>query len=328
MHIRDGFLSPEVCIGTGLLAAGAVGWSLYKLRDSLADRTVPLTGMTAALIFAGQMINFPLPGLPVSGHLLGGVLAGALLGPFAGCIALTIVLFVQLALYYDGGWTVFGANVLNMAVLGGIGGTALYSMLRRACGETRTGVLIATALAAWFSVVAAAGLFSLEFMLSYPERKEQLLGVFGWMLAYHLLIGIGEALITTLVISVVLQQRPDLLALPQKRPGWLSTTGRFVGAGLVVALAIAAFLSPWASKHDDGLKAVSTKVGFDDLGQNRGFLVWDDYAIPALAETYPAVSVGLAGIIGTLVVLACAWGLTWILQKRRTRQSGESQHAG
>ena len=100
MHIADGILSPEVCAVTAVASIGAVGYSLHKLKDSLADRTIPLTGMMAALVFSGQMVNLPI-GAMVSGHLMGGVLAAVILGPWAGCLALTTVLLVQL-LFADG----------------------------------------------------------------------------------------------------------------------------------------------------------------------------------------------------------------------------------
>src|SRR3974390_2955433 len=118
MHIRDGILSPEVCAAAGLISLAAVGYSLRKLRTDLEDRAVPLTGMLAAVVFAGQMVNFPLIGLPVSGHLLGGVLAATVLGPWAGCLAITLVLVVQAVLFNDGGLVSLGANILNMAVVG------------------------------------------------------------------------------------------------------------------------------------------------------------------------------------------------------------------
>ena len=119
MHIRDGILSPEVCLATGTLAVAAVGFSLRQLRTRLADQAIPLTGMVAAVVFAGQMVNFPLFGLPVSGHLLGGVLAAAILGPWAGCIALTVVLLVQAVLFADGGLLSFGGNVRSSEQFGG-----------------------------------------------------------------------------------------------------------------------------------------------------------------------------------------------------------------
>src|SRR5688572_30125481 len=133
MHIPDRVLSPEVCAGTALLAAGAVGYSLHRLRQAPSDRTVPLTGMMAAVIFAGQMVNFPISlfGIPaVSGHLMGGVLASAVLGPWGGCVAVFLVLLVQGVMFADGGLLSLGANTLNMAVIGAWGGYGVLTFVR------------------------------------------------------------------------------------------------------------------------------------------------------------------------------------------------------
>jgi cobalt/nickel transport system permease protein len=319
MHIRDGFLSPEVCLGTGILALGALGWSLHKLRHSLADRTVPLTGMTASLIFAGQMVNFALPPLPVSGHLLGGVLASVLLGPWAGCIAISLVLIIQLALFYDGGWTVLGANILNMGVVGAWGGYAIYAALRSLLWKDRQSTIMAACFAAWLSVLAASTVFCAEFWLSWSSLQFNFLSVFGWMVFLHCLIGIGEALITGLVLNFVVIQRPDLIYQATAPATSAARVGRFAAAGFVVALAVAAFLAPFASEYDDGLEEVAGKTGFDKLGQQLHVLLWDDYKIPAL-EQWSGLSTAAAGILGTLAVLAVACGSVWLL-KLSTRKA-------
>lgn len=314
MHIRDGFLTPDVCIGTGVIALGALAFSVRQLKTSLADRTVPLTGMTASLIFAGQMVNFALPGMPVSGHLLGGVLASAILGPWAGCLAISLVLFIQLALFYDGGWTVLGANIVNMGVVGAWGGYAVYSAIRGLIGTNRSGTLLAAFLASWLSVLAAAAVFCLEFWLSHRGKPYNFSQVFGWMVFLHCLIGIGEGVITSLVLSFVLVQRPDLLQVPSSSQTVVSGVGRFMAAGIVAALAVAAFLAPFASEHPDGLEAVAEKTEFLDLSQVTKVLMLEDYAIPALKQ-WPAISVATAGIIGTVVVLLAGWGLSRILRR-------------
>ncbi len=316
MHIRDGFLTPDVCLGTGVIALGALAWSVRQLRNSLADRTVPLTGMTASLIFAGQMVNFALPPLPVSGHLLGGVLAAALLGPWAGCVAISLVLIIQLALFYDGGWTVLGANIVNMGVIGTWGGYAIYAALRNILGTTRRNTLIAAFVASWLSVLAAATVFCIEFWLSHRGQGYDFSRVFGWMVFLHCLIGIGEGLITAMVLGFVLVQRPDLLQQPTGSQTALSGVGRFTFAGIVAALGIAAFLAPFASEHKDGLEAVAERTGFSNLGQVTKVLFLDDYQIPAL-QAWPATSVAIAGIMGTLVVLGTAWGLSLLLKRFR-----------
>ncbi|MDB5392225.1 MAG: ABC-type Co2+ transport system, permease component [Planctomycetaceae bacterium] len=320
MHIRDGFLSPEVCLGTGVLALGAMGWSLHKLRHSLGDRTVPLTGMTASLIFASQMVNFPLPLLPVSGHLLGGVLAAVLLGPWAGCVAISLVLMIQLALFYDGGWTVLGANILNMGVVGAWGGYVVYAALRSLLGNTRKGTLIAACLAAWLSVLAASTVFCAEFWLSWSSSEFNFLSVFGSMVFLHCLIGIGEAIITVAVLNFVLIQRPDLIYQSTVTSTSFGRIGRFFGAGLVTALATAAFLTPFASEYADGLEEVAGQTGFDKLGREMHVLLWSDYQIPAL-EQWGGLSTSAAGILGTSVVLVVACGVMWLL-KWTTKRSG------
>lgn len=320
MHIRDGFLTPDVCLGTGLLAVGALAFSVRQLRNSLADRTVPLTGMTASLIFAGQMVNFALPPLPVSGHLLGGVLAAALLGPWAGCVAISLVLIIQLALFYDGGWTVLGANIVNMGIVGTWGGYAIYTALRNLFGTEKRGTLIAAFLASWLSVLAAATVFCIEFWLSHRGRQYDFSQVFGWMVFFHCLIGIGEGLITAMVLSFVLVQRPDLVASRTTASSTLASVGRFVFAGVVAALGIASFLAPFASEYDDGLEAVAQQTGFSGLGRVTHVLFLDEYAIPALKD-YPGLSTAVAGIIGTLVVLAVAWGLVALVKRSRSLSS-------
>ena len=194
MHIPDGYLSPDVCAATGAVAAVAVGVSIYKLRDELADRVVPMTGMMAAMIFAGQMVNFHLVVVPVSGHLIGGVLAGLILGPWAGCLAVAMVLVVQRFLFSDGGLFSLGANILHMAVIGSIGGYAVAAVIRRFFRNPRVGTIVGAVIASWVTVVAASALFCLEFRLSHSPRDFQFGNLFALMVAIHSLIGIGEAL--------------------------------------------------------------------------------------------------------------------------------------
>ncbi len=324
MHIRDGILSPEVCLATGALAVAAVGFSLRQLRTRLDDRAIPLTGMLAALIFAGQMVNFPLFGLPVSGHLLGGVLAAAMLGPWAGCVALTVVLIVQAVMFADGGLLSLGANVLNMAVVGAWGGGAVYETLRRWCGSHRRGSVFAAVVASYVSVLAAAALFCVEFAGSVGQAPFDLQQLTWLMVLYHALIGVGEAAITGAVLAFVWSRRPELLK-PVAAEGALPAWGRFALAGGAAACAIAAILSPWASEFPDGLEAVGEKLAFNDLGRDSVLLL-PDYAVP-LPSGWEAVSVSAAGVLGTLVVLV----IGWVIAGRWTQPvqpASDGSHAG
>lgn len=320
MHIPDGVLSPAVCAGTGILSAGAVGFSIFKLRSSLADRTIPMTGMAAALIFAGQMVNFPLPMLPVSGHLLGGVLAAALVGPWAGCLAVTLVLLVQCFVFADGGVTTLGANILHMAVLGSWGGAAVMNAVRNLLGADGRATIIGSVVASWLSVMAAAALFCLEFALSCSGPLSgtgeagafDLARIFTLMVTYHSLIGIGEAAITGMVVSFVLRQEPSLIKAAEP-VGRLAGVGRLAFAGCVAALAVAAFLAPFASEHDDGLEAIGKAQFTERMEQERqGPALLSEYEIPLPfagwkeSPVWARVSVSLAGILGTAATLSIA----------------------
>ena len=309
MHIQDGVLSPVVCAATGAISLGAVGYSVHRLKQSVGDRTIPLTGMMAALVFAGQMVNFPI-GAPVSGHLLGGVLAATVVGPWAGCVAMTLVLFVQWALFSDGGLFALGATVLHMAVIGSWGGHAVRLFVQRFIGDSRKGIVVGSVVAAWASVMAAAALFCLEFRLSWPPSEIDFSKVFTLMVSFHSLIGLGEALITGVAISFVLNQRPELISGSRRlsRGSSVETITRTLVAGLVIALTIAAFLSPFASNDADGLEAVLAMLNIDlnFTGSVPGLL--EDYdKVPVPFAAWQSIAVSFAGIGGTLAVFVLAW---------------------
>lgn len=316
MHIPDGYLSPAVCLGTGTLAAGALIVAFRQIRESLGSRTIPLTGMVAALVFAGQMVNFPI-GLPVSGHLLGGTLAAVLLGPWGGCVAMTLVLFVQMVLFSDGGWLAFGANVFNMGVIGALGGSAIFQLIRSRIAGSR-GVLLGAMFGAWGSVMAAAAAFGIEFVLSHPGGPFNLRLIWVLMASFHSLIGTGEALITGLILSVVLTHRPDLIWEPGQT-GAATRLGRVAWTGVTAALVISAFAAPFASELPDGLEAVAERAGFANSGTAANPLVLEDYAVPLPWQTHDSefwgrVSVSLAGLLGTGVVLGLGWLMTRTLR--------------
>ncbi|MFH0763325.1 MAG: energy-coupling factor ABC transporter permease [Candidatus Omnitrophota bacterium] len=206
MHIPDGFLTVNIWAALWAVSAGAIGYCLKKTAQLLQDRMVPLMGVTSAFIFAAQMLNFPVAG-GTSGHLLGGVLAAVLLGPYAGAVCLACVLLAQCLIFQDGGLTALGANIFNMAIVGTMGGYVVYRIIRRALGK-KGGIVIGSAVAAWFSVVAASGACAVELGASGTSPLNIVLPA---MLGVHALIGIGEAIITALVVGFVLKVRPDLI---------------------------------------------------------------------------------------------------------------------
>jgi cobalt/nickel transport system permease protein len=214
VHIPDGFLSPEVAVATGVVAGGAVAVGLRRAEASLDERRAPLLGVTAAFIFAAQMLNFPVAG-GTSGHVLGAALATVLLGPWLACLVLAVVLVVQAFLFADGGVSALGANVLNMGVLGALGAGVLLAAARRVLPPTRRAFLAATGVVAWLTVVAGAVACSMELALSGTVPLGTVLPP---MLGVHVLIGVGEAVVTMAAVSAVLAARPDLVALAPREP--------------------------------------------------------------------------------------------------------------
>src|SRR5437588_49285 len=149
MHIPDAVLAPPVLAATGVVAAAGFVSGLRSLERKLRDRTTVLMGTMSAFVFAAQMVKFPV-GPGVAGHLMGGVLAAVLLGPWAGAVVIGAVLIVQCLLFQDGGLEALGANFLNMGPIGSVVGYAIYAPIRRALGG-RAGVLVGAMAAAWFS---------------------------------------------------------------------------------------------------------------------------------------------------------------------------------
>jgi cobalt/nickel transport system permease protein len=209
MHIPDGFIDAPTSAAAAVVAVGGVGVSLRRAGEVLEDKEAPLAGLVAAFIFAVQMLNFPVAG-GTSGHLLGGVLAAVLVGPWLGALCVSVVLVVQALLFADGGLSALGLNIVNMALVGAIGGYGLYLLARRVLPTTRGGVVAASATAALLSVVLASLAFTLEYAIG-GAGGASLGRVATAMIGTHFLIGIGEAVITGLTVSAVLAVRPDLV---------------------------------------------------------------------------------------------------------------------
>jgi cobalt/nickel transport system permease protein len=209
MHVPDGFLDAPTSLATGAVAVAAVGVALRGARRELDDRTAPMAGLVAAFVFAGQMLNFPVAG-GTSGHLLGGALAAVLVGPWTAVLCLSVVLLVQALLMADGGITALGTNVTLMAVVAVVTGYAVFRLVRLVLPRRVSMVAPAAAVGAFASVPAAAFVFATLFELGGTAAVpfDTLLTA---MLSWHVLIGLGEAAITGLVVGSVVAARPDLV---------------------------------------------------------------------------------------------------------------------
>jgi cobalt/nickel transport system permease protein len=210
MHVPDGFLTLPTSITTGVLAAGAIAVALRRSRSEFVDdRKAPMVGIVATLIFAAQMINFPV-GAGTSGHLMGGALAAVLVGPATGLLCISVVLIVQAFLFADGGITALGTNISLMGIVTVVVGWGVFRVAMLVLPQRRWSVAIASAVGALLSVPTAAAAFVLLFAtggtVSVPIGA-----VFAAMIGWHAVIGLGEAVITGMVVWTVMATRPDLV---------------------------------------------------------------------------------------------------------------------
>ena len=209
MHVPDGFLDAPTSIATGVVAAAGVAVALRGARRELDDRTAPMAGLVAAFVFAAQMLNFPV-GAGTSGHLLGGALAAVLVGPFTAALCLAVVLLVQGLLFADGGVTALGTNITLFSVVAVGVGWVVFLLCRRLLPKKLPLVPVSAGVSALVSVpvtaLAFVGLFAVG-----GQAPVSLAAVTTAMLGWHAVIGVGEALITALVVSSVVATRPDLV---------------------------------------------------------------------------------------------------------------------
>lgn len=303
MHIPDGFVSIPVAGATGVASAAALLIALRRSQDAFGVRRAPVLGLTTAFIFAAQMINFPVAG-GTSGHLLGGTLAAVILGsPWAGALCIATVLIIQAVLFADGGITALGANILNMAFIGVWVGWGLTQTLQRLLGGSRQRLPLAAGIAAGVSVVVAAIACALELALSGTASIAIVLPA---MTGTHILIGIGEGLITGSVLVYLARQRPDLLPGEQQQfRGW--------SVPVVTICLVAGVLSLFASAWPDGLERVAENLGFINLAEKVRVIVptpLADYGIQGLGT----IGTSIAGLVGAAVCFAVAFGIAKVVR--------------
>ncbi len=209
MHIPDGFIDIPTSAAFAAIAAVGVGASLKGAAKSLDEKTAPLAGLTATFIFAVQMINFPVAA-GTSGHLFGSVLAAVLVGPYVATLALSVVLLLQALLFADGGLSAAGLNVFNLSLVGVWAGYGVFLLVKKILPKNKPSITTAAAIAAFISVPAAVMGFLLQYAIG-ANSTFSLTAVFTGMMGTHVLIGIGEAVITAFSVTAVMASRPDLV---------------------------------------------------------------------------------------------------------------------
>ena len=209
MHIPDGFIDLPTSAAFAAASAVAVAGAVKGARRQLSEQSAPLAGLTAVFIFAVQMLNFPVAA-GTSGHLIGAALAMVLVGPYAATLALVVVLIIQAFLFADGGLTALGLSIFNMAVISVWVSFAVFMLLKKILPKTKSWLVVATFISALISVPASAVGFVIQYAIG-ANATFSVGAVLNAMVGTHILIGIGEAIITALTVSAVLASRSDLV---------------------------------------------------------------------------------------------------------------------
>lgn len=295
MHIPNSMLQGTVCPITVLISTLGIVITSLKAFWSEHKPSAAKFGAITALIFAGQMMNFPIQN-GTSGHLLGGVLAAVLLGIPFGVLSIALVVTIQCLVFSDGGFIVLGANVLNMAIIGaGLGGLINAYLVKKFPAKSSQ-YAIGLGITAWLSVMMAALACSIELAIAGTIAFPKVIGA---MLGTHALIGMGEGLITVAVCFVLASE-------PIRTSPKTSIAVPLVASGI-----IATMLSPFASGFPDGLEWVAEKYHFFHNSTPSFVGPLPDYACSWISNK--TISTGSAGLVGVLLTFFIAWGVARML---------------
>ncbi len=347
MHMANELLSVPVAFATLAVAAAVVAIAARRSRRAMADNRLPLMGVMGAFVFAAQMINFTLPGMPgTSGHLGGGVLLAILMGPAAGIVTMAAILIVQCLVFQDGGLLALGCNIINMGVVPCLLGSWLYHTV---LGPAARAAAWRQYLAAWIAcivgVTAGAAMVPIEARVSGVLQVpiSQFLGV---MIVVHLIIALCEGAVTFAVIAYLRHVKPELMGLGaidlpvvSNRPGY----GVVTVSLLVTALLMAGVVSWFASTLPDGLewsylehrygtveqnvRNESPIVGAVDQWQSKWSLMSDYTSREAPLGTLPTAEGkssawpnisgwrSLAGVLGTIITLCVLYGVSRMIRR-------------
>lgn len=318
MHMADALVTPAVAGVMAACSAAAAGYSIKKVRLTEDPKKIPVMGVMGAFVFAAQMINFTIPGTGSSGHLCGGMMLSALLGPYAGFLTMIGVLLVQCLFFADGGLLALGCNVWNMAFYGCFLGSLIWkTMMRDGASKKKIaaasllGCIITLQLGA-FSVVLetlASGVTELPFRVFVAAMQP-----------IHLAIGAVEGLITAAVLSFVHEARPELLwgvgeGKGEGRLSYKKTLGILAAAAVLVGGALSLFASSlpdgleWAMERTAGTAELEAEGGAYSIASGiQGALSFlPDYAFPGSESAAGTVVSGIVGALLVLVIclLAC-----------------------
>ncbi|GIM30638.1 cobalamin biosynthesis protein CbiM [Clostridium polyendosporum] len=332
MHMADALISPVV--GSTMLVAtgGVTAYSIKRLKIEEKENKLPLMGVMGAFVFTAQMINFSIPGTGSSGHLAGGLLLAALLGPYGGFLTMLSILLIQSLVFGDGGLLALGCNVINLGFMGCI---ISYPLIyKRIITKSYTTKRIFTASIISSVVALQLGAFSvvIETLLSgVTQLPFSTFAIF--MQPIHLLIGIVEGVATGMVINFVWKSRPDLLEkIDEKSSGVLKKN--IIEVFLIVAMILGGVVSWFASEKPDGLEwSVEKTAGVEKLEKSSKLhnvaaevqdkiVILPDYNFKSqeLVEKFSKIGTSVAGIVGMALTAVFTLAIGFGIKKHSKRK--------
>lgn len=329
MHMADALINPAVAGTMYACSAAAASYSIHKLRLSDFDKKIPMMGVMSAFVFSAQMINFTIPGTGSSGHLCGGMLLSAILGPFSGFISMICVLLIQALFFADGGLLALGCNIWNMAFYGCfIGALLIWKQIMRK-GITKRKITIASILGC--IVTLQLGAFSVTLQTLLSGVTDLPFSVFvATMQPIHLAIGLVEGCITAAVLCFIYDTRPELLwtgeAISQDASKNKLSYKVLLLILLAASLVIGGLISHFASEHPDGLEWSIERITGDTELEAEGSIyeqasniqdttsILPDYAF---ADSDSPAGTSVSGILGGLVVCIVCAGVCLIIRKKK-----------
>ena len=331
MHMADALVAPAVAGTMYVLSAAAAGYSVKKVRLESDPKKIPVMGIMGAFVFATQMINFTIPGTGSSGHLCGGMLLTALLGPYAGFLTMIGVLLIQCLLFADGGILALGCNIWNMAFYGCFLGSLLIWKPMMSKGITKAKIVAASILGCMITLQFGAFSVTLETMASGITALP--FGTFvATMQPIHLAIGFVEGLITAAVLVFVHEARQELLYCSTEAE---KKEGRFTFKNTLVVLAVVTVLiggglSLVASSNPDGLEwsiekiTGSTEVESDgEIYETVGSVQETTALLPDYAFKGSESSFGttFSGVVGSVIVVGVCVGACYAFKFFRKKKA-------
>ena len=297
MHIPDGFLSLILSLILWIISLIVIFVALKQYAKEKNNQKLPLMGVLAAVIFAGQMLNFNVVG-GTSGHLLGAALATILVGPWEAVLVLTSVVTVQAVIFQDGGLLALGANIFNMAVIGVAVSYAAYTVLNKVIKKGKWAFGIKGFIAGWCSIFIAALAAALELAISGTSPANIAVPAMG---SIHALIGVGEGLITFAALTFIATTKKEMLEQTEEKSKSIDRSILIGGIGFALLLAV---FSPLASAYPDGLEKVAEDLGFLSKGQGPLYNIIPDYAFPGIQDEKLATIA--AGVLGVVLITSVA----------------------